>query len=180
MIAGRLSIMVAPLYIAVVATAAAITGRDIGAPSATIIDIEAATPTTAPTPAATATPLVNVLLNFFQLQAPPYSISAGVMPARFADMIPAETEYGGAGFWSRAKKWVKKHKKAICTAVVIACAATGIGAGTASAGSAALLSTAIAGGIPITGYCLTSIYMMSAISTASTAIGLAAGFIGDF
>lgn len=95
-------------------------------------------------------------------------------------MIPAETEYGGAGFWSRAKKWVKKHKKAICTVVVIACAATGIGAGIASAGSAALLSTAIAGGIPITGYCLTSISIMSAISTASTAIGLAAGFIGDF
>ena len=100
------------------------------------------------------------------------------MPARFADMAPDEIGYDGAGFWGRAKRRVEKHKVAICAVACIALAVTGIGAGLAPASSLTLMGTAITAGIPITGYCATSIGMMSAISTGCTVAGISITVIG--
>ena len=93
------------------------------------------------------------------------------MPARFADMTSAEMEYGGAGFWKKAKKKLKKVGNFIVEHPMLVVAAVGLVCG--GVGVVGLAGVALGAGFVVGGS--TS---FAVASTAATVIGFGASTIG--
>ena len=97
------------------------------------------------------------------------------MPAHYVDMSEKEMEYDGTGWFKNicnsVGNWASNHKKEIALAAGIGLCVVGLGVGFAAAGSLALLGTAIASSIPITGYCCASVGICLSAGTATTLAG---------